>query len=201
MPKSTERCSTNMSHSSKVLSSSSSSMRSRAVSLPLACCASMRFFPPPRRAWARRFSSCSISSCMVCFRSCGPEFRVLSWLGGDGGRREQLACRRRCRQRALCHLLRELRQQLAHLRVLPECLVEPGGDALPHPRRCLLLAALGELAIGGLQLPDLRDGVPESVDARTRQRAQLQHLGQPEANLGAAVRVMHRMGMVRVALV
>jgi hypothetical protein len=34
MPKSVQRCSTNMSHSSNVPSSSSSSMRSRAVSLP-----------------------------------------------------------------------------------------------------------------------------------------------------------------------
>ena len=50
MPKSWLRCSTNMSHSSNVPASSSSSMRSRAVSLPLACCASMRFSPPPRRA-------------------------------------------------------------------------------------------------------------------------------------------------------
>ena len=64
MPKSVQRCSTNMSHSSNVPSSSSSSMRSRAVSLPLACCASMRFSPPPRRAPARFFSSCSMMSCM-----------------------------------------------------------------------------------------------------------------------------------------
>src|SRR5918997_298408 len=42
-----------MSHSSNVPASSSSSMRSRAVSLPFACCASMRFWPPPRRARQR----------------------------------------------------------------------------------------------------------------------------------------------------
>ncbi len=64
MPKSWLRCSTNMSHSSNVPSSSSSSRRSRAVSLPLACCASMRFWPPPRRARARLASSCWMMSCM-----------------------------------------------------------------------------------------------------------------------------------------
>ena len=37
MPKSVERCSTNISHSSKVFSSRSRANRSRAVSLPLAC--------------------------------------------------------------------------------------------------------------------------------------------------------------------
>ena len=42
MPKSVERCSTNMSNSSNEPLSSSSSMRSRAVSLPRLCCASMR---------------------------------------------------------------------------------------------------------------------------------------------------------------
>src|SRR6266699_1692747 len=50
MPNSTERCSTNMSNSSNDPLSSRSSMRSRAVSLPRACCASMRFSPPPRLA-------------------------------------------------------------------------------------------------------------------------------------------------------
>ena len=73
MPKSWLRCSTNMSHSSNVPSSSSSSMRSRAVSLPLACCAAMRFWPPPRRARARLASSCWMMSCMVVFR------RLRSW--------------------------------------------------------------------------------------------------------------------------
>jgi XRE family transcriptional regulator, fatty acid utilization regulator len=45
MPKSTQLCSTYMSSSSKLPSSSSTSSRSRAVSLPLACCASIRFCP------------------------------------------------------------------------------------------------------------------------------------------------------------
>ena len=43
MPKSVQRCATNMSNSSKLPSSSNSSTRSRAVSLPFECCASMRF--------------------------------------------------------------------------------------------------------------------------------------------------------------
>ena len=59
IPKSTQRWVTNMSYSSKLPSSSNSSIRSRAVSLPLACCASIRACPPPRRASSRRCSSCS----------------------------------------------------------------------------------------------------------------------------------------------
>ncbi len=58
MPKSVQRWATNMSNSSKLPSSSSTSSRSRAVSLPLACCASIRCWPPPSRASARRVSSC-----------------------------------------------------------------------------------------------------------------------------------------------
>ena len=53
------RCATNMSNSSKLPSSSSTSSRSRAVSLPLACCAAIRAAPPPSRASARRASSWS----------------------------------------------------------------------------------------------------------------------------------------------
>src|ERR1700761_9145766 len=64
MPKSTERCSTNMSYSSKEPGSSSASMRSRAVSLPLPCWASMRRWPPPNRAAARRRSSSFNMSCI-----------------------------------------------------------------------------------------------------------------------------------------
>ena len=59
-----ERCSTNMSNSSNEPLSSKSSMRSRAVSLPRLCWASMRFSPPPRRASSRRFSSLSRMSFM-----------------------------------------------------------------------------------------------------------------------------------------
>src|SRR3984957_16651120 len=59
MPNSIERCSTNMSNSSKLPLSSKSSMRSRAVSLRRACCASMRFSLPPSLAPARRSSRVS----------------------------------------------------------------------------------------------------------------------------------------------
>src|SRR3990170_638748 len=52
MPKSVLRCSTNMSNSSKEPSSTRRSMRSRAVSLPRACWAALRFSPPPARASA-----------------------------------------------------------------------------------------------------------------------------------------------------
>ena len=67
MPNSVERCSTNMSNSSNEPLSSNSSMRSRAVSLPRACCASMRFSPPPSLAPARRSSRVSRMS-FICFR-------------------------------------------------------------------------------------------------------------------------------------
>ena len=66
MPKSLERCSTNMSNSSNEFLSMRSSMRSRAVSLPRWCCASMRRTPPPPRALSRRSSSLSRMSFMVC---------------------------------------------------------------------------------------------------------------------------------------
>src|SRR4029077_7581375 len=65
MPNSVARCSTNMSNSSNESLSIRSSTRSRAVSLPRLCCASMRAFPPPRRALARRSSSFSRMSFIV----------------------------------------------------------------------------------------------------------------------------------------
>src|SRR5262249_28535686 len=65
MPKSTQRCSTNMSNSSNEPLSIRTSMRSRAVSLPRLCCASMRALPPPSRAWSRRASSFSRMSFMA----------------------------------------------------------------------------------------------------------------------------------------
>src|SRR5512133_2704371 len=132
MPKSVQRCSTNMSHSSNVPSSSSSSSRSRAVSLPLACCEAMRFSPPPRRAAARLFSSCSRMSCMwvsVLFlsRRTGSGVHVLVSF-------EQLPRGRRGGQLALLHLFHERRQQAPHLRVVPEGVLQARVDALPHPR-------------------------------------------------------------------
>src|SRR5262245_13285700 len=68
MPKSAQRCSTNMSNSSNDPLSMNSSMRSRAVSLPRLCCASMRASPPPSRAWPRRVSSFSRMSFMQSLR-------------------------------------------------------------------------------------------------------------------------------------
>src|SRR6266481_2001651 len=68
MPNSVERCSTNMSNSSNEPLSSRSSMRSRAVNLPRACCASMRFLPPPSFAPARRSSRVSRMS-FICSRA------------------------------------------------------------------------------------------------------------------------------------
>src|SRR5215472_6725714 len=64
IPNSLERCSTNMSNSSKEPLSRNNSMRSRAVNLPRLCCASIRALPPPRRASWRRFSSLSRISFM-----------------------------------------------------------------------------------------------------------------------------------------
>ena len=64
MPKSVQRWATNMSNSSNEPSSSRSSIRSRAVSLPLPCCAAMRLAPPPMRAPVRRDSSSSRISCI-----------------------------------------------------------------------------------------------------------------------------------------
>ena len=67
MPKSTQLCSTYMSYSSRLPGSSSTVSRSRAVSRPLACCASILFSPPPSRACARRFSSSSMVVAMERF--------------------------------------------------------------------------------------------------------------------------------------
>src|SRR5215472_5580435 len=74
-PKSTQRWRTNLSSSSKVPSSSSKWMRSRAVSLPALCSRSRRSAPPPASASVvRRRSSSSRNSCGVtgagdCFGS------------------------------------------------------------------------------------------------------------------------------------
>src|SRR3954447_11810313 len=63
MPNSVQRCSTNRSVSSKEPGSSSSSSRSRALSLPRACWAAIRFLPPPSLAPRRLSSSWSTMSC------------------------------------------------------------------------------------------------------------------------------------------
>src|SRR5690242_20681569 len=87
MPKSTDRCSTNMSNSSNEPLSIRSSMRSRAVSLPRLCCASMRGSPPPSRACPRRLSSFSRMSFMrIALREVGPADRsVLLKAFSQGG--------------------------------------------------------------------------------------------------------------------
>ena len=84
--KSVQRCSTNISHSSKLSLSSNRSMRSRAVNLPLACWASIRCCPPPRRARSRLASSSARISCMIfSFKFCHPERSrgISSWLPGS----------------------------------------------------------------------------------------------------------------------
>ena len=48
--------------STKVPSSTSRSMRSRAVSLPRSCCLAIFSSPPPSFAFSRRSCSCSVSS-------------------------------------------------------------------------------------------------------------------------------------------
>src|SRR5215218_7095185 len=117
MPKSVQRCSTNMSHSSKVPSSSSSSSRSRAVSLPFLCCAAMRLSPPPRRAAARFFSSCSRMSCMLVLGFFSVSVRLLHG-------QQQLARGGGCRDAPLFHVLGHVREQRLHVRVIPEHLLQ-----------------------------------------------------------------------------
>ena len=66
IPKFVQRCSLNISTSSKLPSSRSMSIRSRAVYLPRACCLSMAFSPPPRRACSRlAISSFIFSNCLL----------------------------------------------------------------------------------------------------------------------------------------
>src|SRR5579863_3367538 len=60
MPKSSERCATNLSSSSNVPSSRSSATRSRAVSFPALCSRSRRSTPPPASASTLRRRSSSI---------------------------------------------------------------------------------------------------------------------------------------------
>src|SRR5262245_20929267 len=64
MPKSRQRCVTKRSISTNVPGSTSRSMRSRAVSLPFWCCASMRPWPPPSSDRSRISCSFEIGSLM-----------------------------------------------------------------------------------------------------------------------------------------
>ena len=58
--------------------------------------------------------------------------------------------------------------------------LEASVDALPHPGQVLLLAAGGEPAVGGLQIPELADGGPEAVHPGPQQGAQLNDLRVPD---------------------
>src|ERR1700682_601338 len=77
MPKSSQRWTLNLSSSTKLPGSSRSSMRSRAVSLPSACCLSMRSWPPPSSACALSAASFSRGSIVLFWLMarapyCGP---------------------------------------------------------------------------------------------------------------------------------
>src|SRR5690349_18895026 len=65
MPKSAQRCVTNLSSSTNEPSSRSASMRSRAVSLPASCCFAMRALPPASAAFASMDSRRAMGSCLL----------------------------------------------------------------------------------------------------------------------------------------
>ena len=69
MPKLRPRCVLNISNSSNEPGSSNMSMRSRAVRRPCAWCLSIRSCPPPRRASACFFRSCSSFFCVFMLAS------------------------------------------------------------------------------------------------------------------------------------
>ena len=92
---------------------------------------------------------------------------------------KQISCRSGGRDAPRRHVLLHAGQQRAHLRVLVECVLEPGLDALPHPGQGLLFAARGQAAVGGLQVAVLLHGNPEGGYALPLQRADLHHLGVP----------------------
>src|SRR5215470_2556816 len=71
MPKSVQRCVTILSNSSKVLSSSRNSIRSRADILPSLCWRSRRSAPPPASARESR----RLSSSSLCSRFIGGNYR------------------------------------------------------------------------------------------------------------------------------
>src|SRR5579863_6796964 len=76
MPKSSERCATNLSSSSNVPSSRSSATRSRAVSFPALCSRSRRSAPPPASASALRRRNSAIGSFPFGFLLIGPGQRT-----------------------------------------------------------------------------------------------------------------------------
>src|SRR5450631_59019 len=65
IPNNVVRCWASNPDSSKLSGSTISAIRSRAVSLPAACCFSWRFSPPPAMTSSRRVRSSRIRSCMV----------------------------------------------------------------------------------------------------------------------------------------
>src|SRR6266516_5141450 len=95
-PKSTERCVTKRSSSTKVLGSSSASSRSRAVSFPFSCWTRMRSSPPPSSASARFCWSSSSFSRMDMVKNLDDEVargigrrRVAEALSGRQGKSGQ----------------------------------------------------------------------------------------------------------------
>src|SRR5262249_24856779 len=126
--KSRQRCSTSLSSSSKLPSSSSRSTRSRAVSLPSRCCRSRRSSPPPasaRRVRSRRSSSGQLSPGLVRQSArppaAGPGAARRRFAGGGRfgapcarahGEDRQLLADRLARAGGTAHLLGEAAHQL-----------------------------------------------------------------------------------------
>src|SRR6218665_66087 len=77
------------------------------------------------------------------------------------------------------HGCAELRQLLAHGRVVFERLLQPGVDALPHPRQRLALAPRVERAIGHLQRLKFAHSRPQGVNALAMQCARCDDPGLP----------------------
>ena len=119
-----------MSHSSNEPGSSSSSMRSRAVSLPLACCASMRSAPPPSRAALRRFSSSSSIFCIHELRLTRP-FCGISRYTSTPDQRLKGASGRMASDEVLVATLRD-----ASLRDAPQGEDRISPPPSPLPRKC-----------------------------------------------------------------
>src|ERR1035437_2700437 len=76
IPNNVVRCWASIPLSSKLSGSTSSATRSRAVSLPAACCLAWRFSPPPAMTSSRRVRSSTIRSCMVLGLVLG-----MAWVG------------------------------------------------------------------------------------------------------------------------
>src|SRR5271157_970060 len=188
-----------MSHSSKESGSSKSSIRSRAVSLPLACCASMRFWPPPMRAAARFSSSWRM---ILYMRHLGDSGVLQSWaMEARRPGRFLTICVTACRSsvsllgavqvsqqpvsgggRGLAssgHGAADHLQAMLDLEVLPEPGAKAAVNERPHPIHGLALALRLQLAALGNHLAEAFDLSPEGVDACSRHRAQCNHRRPP----------------------